>query len=337
MLNLLEPRLRRGVARVLVRVVLACELAVGLLQLVRRRVLRDAERLVERARHRSRSLRRRRSAGADDDPRRAQHAVAEPVALLEHLDHGALRARRRAARAAPPACAGRTRRRSRPRRGPPARARRRARDGRAGRRPRAAPPRARAAASSARSRSSTHRQELLDEPLGGARDQVALLARDPLAVVVELGLQPLERVEVLVALARDLARARRPPTRRLARRLPASLLGLHAGLLLEPLARSRGLGLLARRRPPRSRRPRSPRRPGADAAVARRRRRATPGRRSPRRPPSTPPGARRVLALISATSPDSSTPRSSMIRPSTVEATDSSSLSRCSLSDFSVW
>ena len=31
--------------------------------------------------------------------------------------------------------------------------------------------------------------------------QVGLLARDPLAVVVELGLQPLERVEVLVALA----------------------------------------------------------------------------------------------------------------------------------------
>ena len=47
-----------------------------------------------------------------------------------------------------------------------------------------------------------HRQQLLDEPLRGARDQICLVARDPLAVVVELGLQPLERVEVLVPLAR---------------------------------------------------------------------------------------------------------------------------------------
>ena len=48
-------------------------------------------------------------------------------------------------------------------------------------------------------------------------------------------------------------------------------------------------------------------------------------------------GSASVVALISATSFDSSTPRSSMIRPSTVEATDGSSLSRCSLSERSVW
>ncbi len=48
------------------------------------------------------------------------------------------------------------------------------------------------------------RQELLDEPLGGARDQVGLVALGPLAEVVELRLQTLKRVEVLVALARDL-------------------------------------------------------------------------------------------------------------------------------------
>ena len=45
-----------------------------------------------------------------------------------------------------------------------------------------------------------HRHELLDEPLVGARGQLLLVARHPLAVVVELGLQPLQRVEVLVAL-----------------------------------------------------------------------------------------------------------------------------------------
>src|SRR5205085_10480738 len=50
-LDLLESLLGLGVARVLVRVVLPHELAVGLLQVVLRHVLRDAERLVERARH----------------------------------------------------------------------------------------------------------------------------------------------------------------------------------------------------------------------------------------------------------------------------------------------
>ena len=38
----------------------------------------------------------------------------------------------------------------------------------------------------------------------GARDQLLLLARGPLAVVVELRLEALERVEVLVALPRHL-------------------------------------------------------------------------------------------------------------------------------------
>ena len=44
------------------------------------------------------------------------------------------------------------------------------------------------------------RDELLHEPLVGARGQLLLVARHPLAVVVELGLQALERVEILVAL-----------------------------------------------------------------------------------------------------------------------------------------
>ncbi len=48
-----------------------------------------------------------------------------------------------------------------------------------------------------------HGQERLDEPRGGAGGERRLLARHPLAVVVELGLQALQRVEVLVALARE--------------------------------------------------------------------------------------------------------------------------------------
>src|SRR5439155_1160289 len=50
-LDLLEALLRLGVARVLVRVVLLDELAVGLLQVGSRRVLGDAECFVERASH----------------------------------------------------------------------------------------------------------------------------------------------------------------------------------------------------------------------------------------------------------------------------------------------
>ena len=45
-----------------------------------------------------------------------------------------------------------------------------------------------------------HGHEFLHEALVGARGQLLLVARHPLAVVVELGLQPLERVEVLVTL-----------------------------------------------------------------------------------------------------------------------------------------
>src|SRR5215218_5248482 len=39
-----------------------------------------------------------------------------------------------------------------------------------------------------------HRQELLHQPLVGARDQALLVARRPLAVIVELCLDALERV-----------------------------------------------------------------------------------------------------------------------------------------------
>ena len=49
-----------------------------------------------------------------------------------------------------------------------------------------------------------HRQELLDQPLVGARDQALLVARHPLAVVVELGREPLQVVEMRVALPLDL-------------------------------------------------------------------------------------------------------------------------------------
>ena len=56
--------------------------------------------------------------------------------------------------------------------------------------------------------------ELADQPLVGARGQLLLVARHPLAVVVELGLQTLERVEILVALTRAPPRADRPAPRR---------------------------------------------------------------------------------------------------------------------------
>ena len=45
-----------------------------------------------------------------------------------------------------------------------------------------------------------HGQELLHQPLVGARDQALLVTRDPLAVVLEVGRDPLEVVEVLVPL-----------------------------------------------------------------------------------------------------------------------------------------
>jgi hypothetical protein len=56
---------------------------------------------------------------------------------------------------------------------------------------------------SARSRSSSTGSSSC-EPLRGARDQLLLVARGPLAVVVELRLESLERVEVLVTLSRHL-------------------------------------------------------------------------------------------------------------------------------------
>ena len=111
-LNLLEPLLGGRVAGVAVRVVRARELAVGLLDLLGARVLRDAEDLVWVTRLRShngaslhegtsrfprfpfhwsasadRRLRRRCS---DDHASGAQDPVAEAIALLQHLDHQAL-------------------------------------------------------------------------------------------------------------------------------------------------------------------------------------------------------------------------------------------------------
>ena len=44
------------------------------------------------------------------------------------------------------------------------------------------------------------RQELLDDPLAGPRDQTLLIARGPLAVVVEVGLEALERVDQFLVL-----------------------------------------------------------------------------------------------------------------------------------------
>ena len=45
-----------------------------------------------------------------------------------------------------------------------------------------------------------HGQELLHDPLAGPRDQRFLVARGPLAVVVELGLDALEGVDQLLVL-----------------------------------------------------------------------------------------------------------------------------------------
>ncbi len=82
LLDLLEPRLRLLVARVLVRVVLAGELAVRLLDLILRGVLGNSERFVERAQPRleppSSSATGEAAHGhaaADDDAGGPQHAV----------------------------------------------------------------------------------------------------------------------------------------------------------------------------------------------------------------------------------------------------------------------
>ncbi len=247
-LHLLEPLLVPGVR---VRVHLADELAVRLLDLVLRRVLRDAQRFVEGLSH---------PLPPDHDPRGPQDAVAEPVALLQRPGSPSPPPRRRAARGAPPACAGRTCRRSGSRPAPPSRAR---------------PRTARWIEADAllelrflvcrgeleRTLEVVEdRDELLDEPLVGARGQLLLVARHPLAVVVELGLQPLERVEVLVALL---------PSASSSSGSTSSTAWSTASSTASP---PRSGGPLTRRRP-RTRRPRRPRRP----TWRRCRRRAAPG------------------------------------------------------------
>jgi hypothetical protein len=82
-LDFLELLFRRVVAGILVRVELRRELAVGLLDLGRGGAFLHPERVVQ-----SRQLALRRS--GNDDPSGSQHLVAELVALLHDLDHGAL-------------------------------------------------------------------------------------------------------------------------------------------------------------------------------------------------------------------------------------------------------
>ena len=52
-----------------------------------------------------------------------------------------------------------------------------------------------------------HGQQLPDEPLVRVRDQALLVARRPLAVVLEVRLRPLEEIEVLVSLGLGLRKA----------------------------------------------------------------------------------------------------------------------------------
>src|ERR671931_61973 len=137
-LHLLEPLLRAGIPRVPVRVVLARELAVGLLDLVGRGAFGDAEGLVRalrRGRHRSPSWPQQRRAQAGPRDRRAGSPSAAPRSLSPPP-------RRTAAKAAPRARADRTCRRPRSRRDPRAPKQTRAGDGPAARPPRASPPRA---------------------------------------------------------------------------------------------------------------------------------------------------------------------------------------------------
>src|SRR4051812_30254543 len=135
----------------------------------------------------------------DDDARRAQHAVAELVALLQHLDDGALldvgrlRQQRllrvrvelavRLDLAQPFTC---EQRRERPVDEADALFELRLL--------------VLACGLERTLEIVEHGHELLHEPLVGARGQLLLVARHPLAVVVELRLQPLQGVEVLVAL-----------------------------------------------------------------------------------------------------------------------------------------
>src|SRR6185437_6616691 len=113
-----------------------------------------------------------------------------------------------------------------------------------------------------------HRNELAHQPLVGARGQLTLVARNPLAVVVELGLQPLERVEIVVALLL----------------CDGQLVDLLDLLLL-------GQALTHRR--PRTRRPRPPRRPRWSAGRSAVPARPTPARTAPAPLPSRPTAARR--------------------------------------------
>src|SRR5207253_232174 len=136
-LDLLEALLRRGVARVRVGMVLPGELAVGLLDLVLARALRDAERPVEvlNGRHRPPPEPRRPRARDARRGRQAGSPSARPRAR-------SLPPPRRAARAAPRGRAGRTGRWSRSPPGPRAPERPRARRARGGHPLRASPPRA---------------------------------------------------------------------------------------------------------------------------------------------------------------------------------------------------
>ena len=153
-LHLLEALLGGLVALVRVRVVLARELPVRLLDLVGRGALLDAERVVERLRHRLRAPRACRRRRGDDDPGGPHDALAELVALLHDVDHRALLGLGRLGeqrlvhvRVELPVRLDRRRRRD-------ARAAPRASGGRGARLPRAAPPRAARPPTSARSRSS---------------------------------------------------------------------------------------------------------------------------------------------------------------------------------------
>ena len=179
-LDLLEALLGRRVARVAVGMLIARELAVRLLDLVG-----------GGASWRRPACRRGSSAftlclrSGDDDSRGPQHAIAEPVALLDHLDHGALLlvgGLREQRLVHVRVEAGRS---SRSRPGPPSRAGRGAtldepyalldrgllvlRDG-VERAPEVV----------------EHGQQLAHEPLVRTRDQVSLVAGRPLAEVVEV-------------------------------------------------------------------------------------------------------------------------------------------------------
>ena len=82
LLDVFETLLGSGVVRIAIRVVLAGQLAVGLLDLVGARLPPDAKDLVEVARHRGLLF-------GDDHPRRADDVVCEAIARGHHLEHRA--------------------------------------------------------------------------------------------------------------------------------------------------------------------------------------------------------------------------------------------------------